>query len=326
MSFVITGSVAYDYLMRYPGRFRDHLLPDQLDNISLSFLADSMRRERGGVAGNVAYSNRLLGGSPTIFATVGQDFGDYRRWLEEHDIDTSHIVEIADEFTASFFSNTDLEGKQIASFYSGAMLHARHYSLRDRGLHEASLVLISPNDPVAMLNYARECRAFGIPFALDPSQQVARLGGDDFRECIPGASYLFCNEYELAIIQSKTGWALDQVRAQVDMLIVTLAERGSAIYAGESVVEIPPARPRQVANPTGAGDAYRGAFFAARHAGLPLEVCGRVGSLCAVYALEQTGPTDHRFALSEFIARYEMEFGPEPRLAWLNRNESNQSI
>jgi adenosine kinase len=322
MSFVITGSVAYDYLMRYPGRFRDHFLPDQLDNISLSFLVDSMRRERGGVACNIAYNNKLLGGNPLIFATVGQDFGDYRRWLEQQGIDTTYIIEIADEFTASFFSNTDLDGKQIASFYSGAMLHARYHSLRDHGLETAGLVLISPNDPLAMVNYALECRQLGIPFALDPSQQVARLSGDDFRACIPGAAYLFCNEYELAIIQNKTGWSVDEIRSQVEMLIVTLAERGSSIYRAAESFLVPAAQPERVANPTGAGDAFRGGFFAALQAGLPLDVCGRVGSLCAVYAIESVGPTGYSFTRDEFASRYEINFGPEPQLGQLKAQEN----
>lgn len=315
--FVITGSVAYDYLMNYPGRFRDHLIADQLDNVSLSFLADSMRRERGGVAGNIAYTNKLLGGNPVVFATVGQDFGDYRRWMEAQGLNTSQIVEIPDVFTASFFCNTDLDGRQIASFYSGAMLHAREHSLRSRGLEAASLVLISPNDPTAMLNYATECKELGVPFAYDPSQQVARLSGEDLAQSVPGASYLFCNEYELAIIQDKTGWDLNDVKHKVEMLVLTLAEKGSVIYtdfgAGEEVY-IPAAKVNKFTDPTGAGDAYRGGFFAARMAELPLEVCGRIGALCAVYSLENVGPTEHRFTLDEFIARYAENFGQEPEI------------
>ena len=163
MSFVITGSVAYDYLMRYPGRFRDHILPDQLDNLSLSFLADSMRKERGGVAVNIAYTMNLLGSKPILFSTVGEDFSDYRRWLEQLDLNTAHLIEIPDEFTASFFCNTDAEGKQISSFYSGAMLQASRYSLADRNLTDATLVLIGAGDPVAMLNQAAECQQLGIP-------------------------------------------------------------------------------------------------------------------------------------------------------------------
>jgi adenosine kinase len=320
MAFVITGSVAYDYLMRYPGRFRDHILPDQLDNITLSFLADSMRRVRGGVATNIAYTMKLLGAEPTLFSTVGQDFGDYRRWLEQLGINTTHLIEIPDEFTASFFCNTDAEGKQISSFYSGAMLHASHYTLTDARLTDAQLVLIGAGDPVAMLNQAAECQRLGIPYALDPSFQVARFTGEEMLQNFRGAAYLFCNEYELAIIQNKTGWSPDEVKAQVATLVVTLAEKGSVIHTdfgrGETIT-IPAAQPASVANPTGAGDAYRGGFFAAHLKGLPYEICGRVGSLSATYCLEQIGPIDHNFTPEEFADRYEQNFAPEPALAAL---------
>jgi adenosine kinase len=317
MSFVITGSVAYDYLMRYPGRFRDHILTDQVENITLSFLVDSMRRERGGVAANIAYTHKLLGGSPVIFSTVGQDFGDYRRWLEELGLDTAHLIVLPNDFTASFFCNTDTEGKQISSFYSGAMLHASKYTLEERGLHNSKLVLIGAGDPVAMLNQAAECRRLGIPYALDPSFQVARFSGEEMKEHFPGAAYVFCNEYETAIIQNKTGWSLDEFKAQVHTLVITLAEKGSMIYTdfGQGTeYHIPPAQPHAVMNPTGAGDAYRGGFFAANLNDLPIEICGRVGSLAAVYALEHHGPMEHNYTLDEFIARYEENFGHEPVL------------
>jgi adenosine kinase len=320
MSFIITGSVAYDYLMRYPGRFRDHILPDQLDNITLSFLADSMRKERGGVAVNIAYSMKLLGGSPTIFSTVGQDFNDYRRWLEQMGLNTAHLIEIPDEFTASFFCNTDAEGKQISSFYSGAMLHASQYSLTDRGLNDAAMVLIGAGDPVAMLQQATECKQLDIPYALDPSFQVARFSAEEMIQNFRGAAYLFCNEYELAVIQNKTGWSPGEVKAQVETLVITLAEKGSVIYTDFGVgeeIRIPSAQPDSIGNPTGAGDAYRGGFFAARLKGMPFEVCGRVGSLCATYALEHIGPIEHKFTLNEFIARYKENFGSEPALEML---------
>lgn len=320
MSFVITGSVAYDYLMSYPGRFRDHILPDQLENISLSFLADSMRRERGGVATNIAYTMKLLGADPLLFSTVGEDFSDYRRWLEQLGLRTSHLMEIPDEFTASFFCNTDAEGKQISSFYSGAMLRASQFTLAESGLNNASLVLIGAGDPVAMLNQATECQKLGIPYALDPSWQVARFSGEEMIQNFRGAAYLFCNEYEMAVIQSKTGWSPDEVKAQVETLVVTLAEKGSEIYTGfgkGDTVKIPPARPEVVKNPTGAGDAYRGGYFAAKLKDLPNEVAGRVGSLSATYALEHVGPMDHKFTLTEFVERYTQNFGPEPALAEL---------
>ncbi|MBX3015009.1 MAG: carbohydrate kinase family protein [Caldilineaceae bacterium] len=317
MSFVITGSVAYDYLMRYPGRFRDQILPDKLESLSLSFLADSMRRERGGVAANIAYTMKLLGADPVILATVGHDFGDYRRWLEENGLTTAQIIEIADELTATFFVSTDVEQNQIANFYTGAMAHARHFSLAERHLGTAKTVLISPNDPVAMLQYAQECKQLEVPFAYDPSQQLARLGGEDLVQSIPGAAFLLGNEYELAMIQNKTGWSLDQIRSQVGVLVMTLGKKGSVIYQGDQVEEIPIAAVGQVADPTGAGDAFRGGFFAAQLAGLAPAVAGRVGALCSTYALENIGTTAHRFTLPEFAARYAQFFGAEPTLAAL---------
>ena len=321
MSFIITGSVAYDYLMSYPGRFRDHILPDQLDSLSVSFLADSMRRERGGVAANIAYTNKLLGGDPIILATVGHDFGDYRRWLEEQGLSTAQIIEIPEDLTATFFVSTDLDQNQIANFYTGAMVHARDYSLRARGLDQAGLVLISPNDPIAMVNYAKECKEHDIPFAYDPSQQLARLSEDDLRVSVPGAKFLLCNEYEVAVIQNKTGWTLDELRDMVETLVVTYGKKGSVIYHGGEAVEIPVAPLDKIDDPTGAGDAFRGGFFAAWMAGLPWNVAGRVGALCSTYALEHIGTTTHNFTVDDFVRRYEATFGPEPELARLQSRE-----
>lgn len=320
MNVVIAGSVAYDYLMRFPGRFREHILPDHVGTLSLSFLADSMRRERGGVAANIAYTMKLLGGDPVIFATVGEDFADYRRWLEQHGLSTEQIVTIPDELTATFFVSTDLENNQIANFYSGAMLRARDYSLADRGLTGADLVIISPNDPVAMLNYARECQERGIPYAFDPSQQTARLGDEDFCAAVPGASYLMCNEYELAMIQSKTGWTRDDILERVGVLVLTLGKNGSVILSRREQHDIPIAAVYTVADPTGAGDAYRAGFFSGRMAGLSLPVCGRMGALCSAYALEHPGPAGHHFSVADFAARYVETFGPQAELAALAAN------
>jgi adenosine kinase len=294
-------------------------LPENLDSLSLSFLADSMQRVRGGVAANIAYTMRLLGGDPVILATVGQDFGDYRQWLEEQGLATSQIIEIPDELTATFFVSTDLEQNQIANFYAGAMNYARNYTLESRGLANASLVVISPNDPLAMLNYAQECKQLGLAYAYDPSQQIARLSGEDLQQSIPGAAYLFCNEYELAMVQSKTGWSLEEIRSHVGMLVLTLGKKGSLLYTGDDLFTVPVAPLERVEDPTGAGDAYRGGFFAATTAGLPPVVCGKVGSLCSVYAMEMVGTTAHRFTVNEFIARYARVFGPEPMLQLLRQ-------
>lgn len=318
MSIVVTGSVAYDYLMTFSGKFREQIIPEQLENLSLSFLVDSMKRERGGVGANICYTMRLLGVDPILLATVGQDFSDYRAWLEKEGLSTEHVIEIEDDFTASFFVSTDQEQNQIANFYTGAMAHARNYSLQSRGLDDAELVIISPNDPVAMLNYAQECRDLNIPFAYDPSQQVAFLGGKELKASIPGATYLFGNEYELAVIQRKTGWSFDEIRAQVQNVIVTHGAKGSTIYTQDADISIPSAEVSAVADPTGAGDAYRGGFFAGHSADLSWEQCGKVGALCGAYALEDVGTTTHRFSWAEFADRYELTFGTEPALEKLS--------
>lgn len=314
MRIVVTGSIAYDYLMHFPGKFTDHLLAHRLDSVSLSFLVDSMVRQRGGVAANIAYTLKMLGGDPVILATVGQDFGDYRKWLEEHGISTDAIIEIPDDFTASFFVSTDLAQNQIANFYTGAMAHARRFTLANQGLTDADLVIVSPNDPEAMLNLAQECRTLGIPYAYDPSQQTARLDGEALRASIPGARYLMVNAYELAIIENKTGWTMQEIRSRVDHLVVTDGERGSTIYSSLDELRIPVAAPEKIAEPTGAGDAYRGGFFAALSAGLDHAIAGRVGALCSTYVLENVGTANHRFAFRDFADRYGQAFGPEPGL------------
>ncbi len=254
---------------------------------------------------------------------MGNDFGDYRHWLEAQGLRTDQIVEIPDELTATFFVSTDLDQNQIANFYSGAMGYARNYSLESRHLASAGLVMISPNDPTAMLNYAAECKRLSIPFAFDPSQQIARLDGDALRESVPGAAFLLCNEYELAMIQNKTGWSRADILALVDTLVLTLGKQGSVIYAEGEEILIPAAAVERIDDPTGAGDAYRGGFFAACLAGLSWPVCGRVGALCSAYALEQMGTTSHRFTLDEFVARYEAFFGAEPALDGLRNRQGN---
>ena len=319
MKIVVSGSIAYDYLMNYPGKFTDHILPDKLASLSVSFLVDSMVRQRGGVAPNIAYTMKLLGSDPIIFGTVGQDFGDYRAWLESFGLRTDQIIEIPDDFTASFFVSTDQDQNQIANFYTGAMAQSVHYGLANRGLTDADLVIISPNDPATMLNLAKECQDLGIAYAYDPSQQTARLSGADLRGSIPGAAFLLVNEYELAVIEKKTEWSIAQIRENVGVLVVTEGDKGSLIYQGDEVIRVPTATPSHVVEPTGAGDAYRAGFFAALSAGLPLPVAGRVGALCSTYVLEQLGTASHHFTLAEFSQRYAENFGAEEGLARLGK-------
>lgn len=307
MKIVITGSIAYDYLMSFPGRFTDVLLADQLHNVSLSFLVDSMRRQRGGTAPNIAYTMALLGGNPTIMATAGQDFAEYRLWLEQHGVDTSAIIEIPDDYCASFFVNTDEDQNQIASFYTGAMAHAAKLTFSAYAA-DADLAIISPNDPGAMRAYVQECKALGIPYIYDPSQQTIRLTGEDLRAGLDGCLLLTVNEYEFSLIQDKTGLSAKQIEAAVGGLLVTKGSSGSVVLIGGQEWHIPAAPPFEVAEPTGAGDAFRAGLLRGIQLGLPWEISARMGALAATYVLEQFGTQNHYFTPDEFVTRFRQHF------------------
>lgn len=308
MNILLTGSVAYDYLMKFPGYFRDHILPDRLESISLSFLVESMVRRRGGIAPNIAYTLALLGERPRLLATVGEDFEDYRQWLEGIGIDTSAVQVIPGEHTATFFANIDRANAQIASFYPGAMAYAGDFSLYDLKGDRPDLVLISPNDPRAMIRYVLECREMAIPYLYDPSQQIPRLEAGDLRCGVEGALAVFVNDYEFGLIQKKTGLKEDQILAGRRFTVVTRGELGAIIYAQEQEYLIPAVRPERIVDPTGVGDAFRGGFLSGYVRGWELEVCGRMGALAATYCLEQQGPQGHAFSLAEFVVRYRRHF------------------
>jgi len=315
MSIIITGSVAYDYLMSFPGRFQEHFLPDQLDRISVSFLVDSMRKERGGCATNIAYTLALLGERPTVMATVGQDFGEYRAVLEKVGVDTSAIVAIEGEFTSSFFVNTDQENCQIATFYIGAMARADQLSFRDLDYGAIEMTLIAPNAPAAMIKYARECQELGIPYIYDPSQQIIRLSGEELLAGARGARLLIVNDYEFGMIRHKTGLSAKGLLALPQATIITRGETGSTIYADGREIEIPIAPAEVLAEPTGVGDAYRGGIIAGMLRGLPWETTGRIGALAATYVLEQFGTQNHFYTVDQFAARYRRVFGEAPDLS-----------
>ena len=308
MNVVVTGSIAYDYLMSFPGFFKDHILPDQIAKLSVSFLVDSMRRQRGGCATNIAYNLALLGERPLVMAAAGQDFSEYRAWLEAHGVDTAGVVEVPDEFTASFFVSTDRENHQIAFFYTGAMAHAHKLSFRDLQA-PADLAIISPNDPEAMRKYPRECKELGIPYIYDPSQQVIRLSGDDLREGLTGSKLLIVNDYEFEMIRNKTGMSEEQVLCCTGALTVTRGGQGSTIWTGGQRIDIPVVKPVREADPTGVGDAYRAGIIKGMSLGLPWETIGRMGSLAATYVLECPGTQNHSYTWAEFATRYYENFG-----------------
>ncbi len=308
MSIVVTGSIAFDYLMSFPGKFTEHFLPEHMNRVSLSFLVDSMDKRRGGCAPNIAYTLALLGERPRLMATAGQDFGEYRHWLEAAGVDTSLVRDVPDKFTASFFCSTDQDNNQIASFYIGAMGNAGELSFRDAG--PCDLAIVSPNDPGAMLQYAEECRTLGIPFIFDPGQQCARMDGDQLRDGLVGSAMTICNDYEFELIRQKTGLGEREVLDDVGLLVVTRGEDGCTVLSRDGRIEVPAVTPQRIVDPTGVGDAFRGGYMKGMALGASAEVCGRLGSVAATYALEHLGGTNHAYTREEFTARYEEHFGP----------------
>ncbi len=313
MNLVLTGSVAYDYLMTFPGRFQDHILPDRLESLSLSFLVKSLVRRRGGVAPNIGYTLALLGERPRLMATVGEDFEDYRAFLESVGVDTSLVKVIPGESTASFFANTDETNAQIASFYPGAMAHAAELSLHDLD-ERPDLVVISPNDPAAMNRYVDECRELGIPYLYDPSQQIIRLSGDDLARGVEGAWALFVNEYEMGMIEKKTRLSQQDIVRQVPLTVITRGERGASVYVDGTEERIPVVPPERIVDPTGVGDAFRGGFLTGFARGWDWALCGKMGALAATYCLEHDGPQSHRYTRPEFVTRFRRHFNDAGQL------------
>ena len=307
MSIVVTGSIAFDYLMSFPGRFTEHFLPEHMSRVSLSFLVDSMDKRRGGCAPNIAYTLSLLGERPRLMGTAGQDFGDYRRWLEAAGVDTSLVTDIHDKFTASFFCSTDLEGNQIASFYTGAMANAAELSFRT--VDDCEVAIISPNDPAAMMQYAEECRTLDIPYIWDPGQQCARMAGDELRAGLVGAALVICNDYELELLRQKTGFGEAEILQHAGSLVVTKGEHGCTVFADGLQTHVPAVPPSRIVDPTGVGDAFRGGFLKGMAAGLDAATCARLGAVAAAYALEHLGGQSHAYTWAEFKDRYGASFG-----------------
>lgn len=311
MTIAVTGSIATDNLMRFPGRFSEQLLADHLQKVSLSFLVDDLVIHRGGVAGNIAFAIGVLGGDVALVGAAGDDFADYREWLRTHGVNCDHVLTSESAHTARFTCTTDIDMAQIASFYPGAMSEARNIKLIDvvSAIGTPDLVIIGANDPEAMQVHTDECRKLGLPFAADPSQQLARLSGDEIRTLVDGAKYLFTNDYEWDLMLSKTGWTEAEVMAQVELRVTTLGPKGVDVVQpdGASIhVDVVP-ETSQV-DPTGVGDAFRAGFLTGRSAGLSLERSAQLGSLVAVLVLESTGTQewkwDHEVAKTRLAGAY----------------------
>ncbi len=309
MRIAVTGSIATDHLMTFPGRFSEQFIADKLDKVSLSFLIDRLEIRRGGVAANIAFSLGCLGLNPMLIGSVGPDFGEYRQWLDQHGVDTSRVRESAIHQTARFMCTTDADLNQIASFYPGAMSEDAEIDLA--GLAgQADLALIGAGDPAAMLGMTGQCRGHQVPFAADTSQQLATLDGDQIRELVTGAAYLFSNEYEASLIEHKTGWTSEELTARVDVRVTTLAAAGARVdRAGSEPLVVGPVHDVVPVEPTGAGDAFRAGFLAAIAWGLSLERAAQLGNLMAVHVLETTGPQEYKLSAAELTTRCAKSYG-----------------
>ena len=292
VTIAVTGSIATDNLMRFPGRFSEHLLAEHLQKVSLSFLVDDLVIHRGGVAGNIAFAIGVLGGDVALVGAAGDDFGDYRKWLQSHGVNTDHVLISETAHTARFVCTTDVDMAQIASFYPGAMSEARNIKLADvvSSVGKPDLVIIGANDPDAMVVHTEECRKLGLAFAADPSQQLPRLSGEEIDKLIDGAAYLFTNDYEWELLLSKTGWSEADVLEKVDLRVTTLGAKGVDIVDRDgTTVHVDVVPETSQTDPTGVGDAFRAGFLTGRSGGLSLERSAQLGSLVAVLVLESTG-------------------------------------
>ncbi|MEU7579274.1 carbohydrate kinase family protein [Streptomyces sp. NPDC041068] len=314
MRIAVTGSIATDHLMTFPGRFADQLVADQLHTVSLSFLVDALDVRRGGVAPNICFGMGQLGGTPILVGAAGEDFDEYRAWLDRHGVDTASVRISETLHTARFVCTTDADHNQIGSFYTGAMSEARLIELqavaeRVGGL---DLVLIGADDPEAMLRHTEECRTRAIPFAADFSQQIARMGGDEIRTLLEGATYLFSNEYEKGLIESKTGWTDAEILAKVGHRVTTLGSRGVRIESvGQDPIEVGVPEEEAKVEPTGVGDAFRAGFLSGLSWGVSLERAAQVGCMLATLVIETVGTQEYELQRSNFMDRFTKAYGHE---------------
>lgn len=313
MRIAVTGSIAIDHLMEYPGRFADRIVAEELDNVSLSFLVDHLNIRRGGVAANIAFGLARLGMNPILVGAIGTDFGEYRTWLERHGVDTKSLHISRTRQTARFLCTTDRDQKQFATFYAGAMVEARDIRLRDvvdrtNGL---DLVIISPNDPEAMTRHTAECRTLNIPFVADPSQQLARLSGSEIRDLVDGAALLFTNQYEASLLMQMTGWSAREVIDRVGHWITTHGSRGVRIASRDrqKMIEIHAVETSNEADPTGVGDAFRAGFLWGLHARMSMERAAQLGCTVATINLEQSGSQEYSLDRSDLSNRLAKAYG-----------------
>jgi len=314
MKIGVAGSIGRDHLMTFPGEFTDSLVEGSLAKVSLSFLVDTLEIRRGGVAGNIAFGMGVLGLNPILIAAVGKDWADYDAWLTRHGVDTTYAQISKSLHTATFMVTTDKSLNQIASFFPGAMSEAREIEIApiSHSVGGLDLLVISPDDPSAMLRHSQAARDLAIPFAADPSQQLARMDGQEIKNLVRGAKYLLMNEYELALTLQKTGWSDQELFDEVEVRVVTLGSHGARIEEhGKPTIKVPCAVERTKIDPTGVGDAFRSGFLAGISWGFSHERSAQLGSMLATYCLETVGTQEYRFDENDFMSRFSESYGEE---------------
>jgi len=310
----VTGSIATDHLMHFPGRFADLLIDEQLERVSLSFLVDDLVIHRGGSGANIAFGLGVLGHRPLLVGAVGADFAEYGEWLSAHGVDISAVRISQTKHTARFMCISDSDSNQIGSFYAGAMTESSDIELKPivDGLYRTDLVVVGPNDPAAMLRHTEECRDRGYPFAADPSQQLATLEGNQIKLLIEGAAYLFTNVYERGLLQRKTGWNDEDIGARVGVSVITRGAKGVTVQRpDEPVISVTPPQERVKADPTGVGDAFRAAFLAGVEWGVSDERAAQLGCMLATLVIESVGTQEHKFISKTFLERFCEAYGPD---------------
>ena len=307
MSALICGSLAYDTIMVFPDQFKNHILPDKVHILNVSFLVPRMRREFGGCAGNIAYNLKLLGGDPIPMATVGQDFGPYREWFTEHGIDMSQVKVIDELFTPQAFITTDLDNNQITAFHPGAMMRSYEHHVKD--VAGVTFGIVSPDGREGMLQNATEFAEAGIPFIFDPGQAMPLFNGAELRHFIEQADYVTVNDYESNLLQERTGWSENEIMQRVKAYITTRGPHGSQIHTAEKSYDIPPAHERRVTDPTGCGDAFRAGLIFGIEKGYDWLTIGRMGNLMGALKVEHPGTQNQRFDYDEFNEQFKQQFG-----------------
>jgi len=321
MKVILTGSIAFDYLMYFPGYFKDHILPESLDKISLSFLVEDMVKRYGGVGANIAYNMALVGGKPYLYSAAGQDFGDFDRHLRAAGVDTSGVFVDSEKFTASFFQNTDLAQSQIASFYTGAMADSAEMSLRDANYEVGDLVMVSPTDPRAMNRYMDECSELGLKLIFDPGQQIVRMDKAMLCKGVEKAFGLFVNEYEFELLQKGSCMDPDEILYSPEFCVVTLGKEGARVVTKREDIVVPVIPEVKVIDPTGVGDAFRGGFLRGYLLGWPMKICAEMGATTAAYCLAEHGTQEHTFTWQEFKTYYRQTFDDQGLLDTINQEK-----